>query len=120
MTKSLSLNLNFDLKKLTNTKLILWLTYIFNIFDLIVTIALFQVFGTDIELNPVGVVLYDYGLLAFCKIFVIGFAMIVLNKMFKKAPHMEWMKWVIFAVYGGLTVYHIWGCNALLSAMGMI
>ena len=115
MTKNLSLN--FNLKKIANTKLILWITYIFNIFDLIVTVILFNFFGTEIELNPVGVVLYDYGLLAFYKIFVIGFAMFVWYKMIQKAPRMEWTKWIPFIVYGVLALYHIWGCSSLIGAM---
>lgn len=115
MTRNLTLNFYF--KKLTNTKLILWLTYIFNIFDLVVTLALFQLFGTGIELNPVGVALYDYGLLVFYKIFVIGFAMFVWYKVIQKAPRMEWTKWILFMVYGILAVYHVWGCKSLIGAM---
>ena len=115
MTKNLTIN--FDFKKITNTKLILWLTYIFNIFDLIVTVVLFKIFGTEIELNPVGVALYDFGLLAFYKIVVIGIAMIVWYKMIQKAPRLEWTKWILFIVYGVLVLYHIWGCKSLIGVM---
>ena len=63
------------------TRLIL--TYIFNIFDLIVTMYLVRLFGLSIEGNPIGRWLIKTNLQYFVKIVIIGALLLEIGKLSK-------------------------------------
>ena len=102
--------------RMTNLKTILISTYALNLFDLVVTMVLFAIFGSEIELNPLAIILYNYGLIYPAKIIGIGAALCLMYFSIIKVPRLEWTKWIVFDAYAMLAVYHIWGCGALINA----
>lgn len=90
-------------------------TYVMNILDWAVSIFLFSVFTTDIELNPLGVILYDAKSLALYKFGIIGFALLILYKVTEKYPKYKWACWIPFGVYTVLTMWHVFGMISLYA-----
>ena len=85
----------------------LTLTYIFNIFDLIVTMYLVRLFGLSIEGNPIGRWLISSGFVYLFKIGVVGIALIAIwlaGK--KKEKSANIFSWLLLVVYLSLVVYH--------------
>ena len=103
------------LKELFDVKNVLFATYLMNVYDVIISVKLFKDFGKEIELNPLGILLYEKGMLYPAKLIGVGIASIVLYEMLLKRPNLEWVKWIVFGVYFALTIYHIFGSTLLYS-----
>jgi hypothetical protein len=89
------------------------LTSLFNVIDLIITVALVSMFGIGIELNPLGVALFssEYLLLLY-KVVIVNICLIILYK-FRELKVARVGSWVVFIVYGFLTLYHVVGITVL-------
>ena len=83
------------------------ITYLLNLFDLLMTNRLISLYGIEIEANPIGRLLYENNLTGFVKIFVIGLLLILLRSLLSQNKHMEWIAYIPLVVYGLLALYHI-------------
>ena len=89
-------------------------TSIFNTFDLIFTLFLVSLFGLGIEVNPIGVALFQNGIVLFLiKIGLVNLMLVVLYKLrYYKIARLG--SWLVFIVYGCLTLYHVVGVGLLI------
>lgn len=69
-------------------------TSVFSTFDLIMTMILVSMFGIGIELNPIGVALF--------------------SNITRHYPISKFGSWIVFIVYGGLTLWHLMGIALLI------
>ena len=90
-------------------KLTLITTSLFNTFDLIMTMILVSMFGIGIELNPVGVALFSNNIVLF--LIKIGLVNVLLFSLYKLKDYKIAIvgSWLVFIVYGCLTLYHVVG-----------
>lgn len=89
-------------------------TSLFNTFDLIFTLFLVSLFGLSIEANPIGrVMLSNPILLLVTKIVVVNLFLLLLYK-FKDYKLARVGSWIVFIVYGCLTLYHLVGVGLLI------
>lgn len=90
-------------------------TSLFNTFDLIFTLFLVSLFGLGIEANPIGkVMLQNTTLLIIGKIVVVNLLLLLMYKL----KHLRIAKigsWIVFIVYGCLTLYHMVGVGLLIT-----
>ena len=108
------------LKKIFEMRNVLFMTYAMNLYDLFLSVRLFNDFGKEIELNPIGIWLYEKEMIYPAKMIGIGGALTVLGFMIWKKPKLEWTKWIVFGVYLALTIYHIFGSKALYGVMNAV
>lgn len=95
-------------------KLRLISTSVFNTLDMIFTLFLVSVFGLEIEANPIGrVMLSDPILLFVSKIVVVNLFLLLLYK-FKDYKLARVGSWIVFIVYGCLTLYHVVGITLVI------
>lgn len=89
-------------------------TSIFNTFDLIFTLFLVSLFGLGIEANPIGrVMLSNPILLLVTKIVVVNLFLVLLYK-FRNFRLARVGSWIVFIVYGCLTLYHLVGITLVI------
>lgn len=90
-------------------KLRLFITYILNIIDLIITMYLIRLFGLSIEGNPIGRWLIKTNLQYFVKIVVIGALLLGIGKLSKGncKKIADIASWVLIIAYLILIFYHI-------------
>lgn len=87
---------------------------VFNTFDLIFTLFLISLFGLSIEVNPIGrVMLSNPILLLVTKIVVVNLFLVLLYK-FRNFRLARVGSWIVFVVYGGLTLYHVVGIGLMI------
>jgi hypothetical protein len=91
------------------------LTSLFNIIDLIITVALVSMFGIGIELNPIGVALFSNSVVLFLYKFVVVSICLFILYLFRKKRVAIIGSWVVFIVYGILTLYHVLGISLLMK-----
>ena len=72
-----------------NMKIRLIITYLLNLFDLVMTTHWVNKFGIDIEANPIGRWLYQKHLAVPVKVFGVGVALLALYHALKSHPQME-------------------------------
>ena len=91
--------------------------YVLNLFDCIVTLWFFSLFGIDIESNPFGVALLQSPIVTVLfKVVVIGLALLVLYQYRDRKAAQTGMN-AAFVVYSLLTVYHIIMITIVLSIL---
>lgn len=78
-----------------------------NIFDLLCTNKWIQLYGLEIEANPIGRFLYDINFVMFFKIAIIGLLLIFLCEQSYKHYYARLGLFIIFGVYVALTIFHI-------------
>lgn len=83
------------------------ITFLFNIFDWLFTRHWVQLYGAEIEGNPVGRwMLATPGRQIVCKLLLPAAALLLLYA--TKCNNFSYAaSWVVFGVYAALTVYHI-------------
>lgn len=84
------------------------LTYLLNLFDLVVTTHWIKKFGIEVEANPIGRFLYKTGIVYPVKIIVIGLLLLFIYIVTYSEGTMQWIGIVPFIVYSLLTIYHIY------------
>lgn len=90
-------------------------TSVFNTFDLIFTLFLVSLFGLGIEANPIGRVMLSNPILLFIsKIVVVNLFLLLLYK-FRNFRLAKVGSWIVFIVYGCLTLYHVVGVGFLIT-----
>jgi hypothetical protein len=90
-------------------------TSIFNTFDLLFTLFLVSLFGLEIEANPIGRVMLSNPILLFIsKIVVVNLFLLLLYK-FRNFRLARVGSWIVFIVYGCLTLYHLVGVGFLFT-----
>jgi len=90
-------------------------TSLFNTFDLIYTLFLVGLFGLGIEANPIGRVMLSNPILLFIsKIVVVNLFLLLLYK-FRDYKLARVGSWIVFIVYGCLTLYHAVGVGLLIT-----
>lgn len=88
-------------------------TSVFNTFDLVMTMILVSLFGIGIELNPIGVALFSNNVVLFLvKLGVVNVLLIVLYRL-RHYKIARVGSWLVFIVYGCLTLYHVVGVGFL-------
>ena len=88
-------------------------TSVFNTFDLLFTLFLVSLFGLGIEANPIGRVMLSNPILLFIsKIVVVNLFLVLLYK-FRNFRLARVGSWIVFIVYGCLTLYHVVGVGFL-------
>ena len=81
--------------------------YVLNLFDCIVTLWFFSLFGISIESNPFGVALLQNPIVTLLfKVVVIGLALLVLYQYRDRKAAQTGMN-AIFIVYSLLAIYHV-------------
>jgi hypothetical protein len=90
-------------------------TSLFNTFDLIYTLFLVALFGLSIEANPIGRVMLSNPILLFIsKIVVVNLFLLLLYK-FRNFRLAKIGSWIVFIVYGCLTLYHLVGIGLMIT-----
>ena len=84
-------------------------TSVFNTFDLAMTVVLVSMFDIGIELNPIGVALFSNNILLF--VVKLGLVNVLLFSLYKLKDYKiaRVGSWLVFIVYGCLTLYHVVG-----------
>lgn len=89
-------------------------TSLFNTFDLVMTMVLVSMFGLGIEANPIGRVMLSNPILLFIsKIVVVNLFLLLLYK-FRNFRLARVGSWIVFIVYGCLTLYHLVGIGLMI------
>ena len=89
-------------------------TSMFNTFDLIYTLFLVSLFGLSIEANPIGRVMLSNPILLFItKIVIVNLFLVLLYK-YRNLRFARLGSWLVFIVYGCLTLYHLVGIGLLI------
>lgn len=83
------------------------ITYLLNLFDLAITSYWVNRYGTEIEGNPIGKILYETKAVYPVKILVVGALLALLWWLTELEPSYKWVGYVPLVAYTGLTVYHI-------------
>lgn len=83
------------------------IAYVLNIIDYLFTRHWVNLYGIDIEGNPIGRWLIENHLAVPVKVFGVGGLLIVLYHALKKHPKWNWTSWLLLAVYSVLAIYHI-------------
>lgn len=89
-------------------------TSIFNTFDLIFTLFLVSLFGLEIEANPIGRVMLSNPILLFISKIVVVNLFIVLLYKYRNFRLARVGSWIVFIVYGCLTLYHLVGIGLMI------
>lgn len=87
--------------------MILFITYLLNLFDLFMTHLYVNRYGISVEGSPIGRWLFENNMTWIVKIFGVGFFLIVLSVCVRKRPKYTWVSYIPFAAYVLLTVYHL-------------
>ena len=89
-------------------------TSVFNTFDLIMTMILVSLFGLGVELNPIGVALFSNNILLFLvKLGLVNLLLVVLYRL-RHYKIARVGSWIVFIVYGCLTLYHLVGIGLMI------
>ena len=83
------------------------ITYLLNLFDLVMTNRLVNMYGLSVEGNPIGRWLYTYDMAWVVKVFGVGALLLVIGLGIKKKPQLKWLAYIPLVVYGLLAIYHI-------------
>ncbi len=96
-------------------KVRLWLTSIFNVLDLTITMILVNIYGIGIELNPFGRFLFNNNLLLFFYKFVIVSLCLLILWKYHKYTISKLGAWLVFMVYTILIIYQLMGLILLFT-----
>lgn len=83
------------------------ITYLLNLFDLAMTNRLVNMYGLEIEGNPIGRWLYTYDMAWVVKVIVVGGLLVVMGACIRKRPKLAWVAYIPLVAYGLLALYHI-------------
>lgn len=93
---------------ITNMKVRLAITYIFNLIDLIATMYLVSLFGLSVEGNPIGRWLIRTNLVYPFKIIVMGGLLLTIGLLGKiDNKYASALSWITLVIYTLVVLYHI-------------
>ena len=87
--------------------MILFITYLLNLFDLAMTSLWVRLYGIEAEANPIGRWLFESNLSWVVKIFAVGGLLAVLGVCIHKHPQNAWTAFIPLVAYGLIAVYHV-------------
>ena len=96
------------------------MVFILNIFDLLATTLWIQLFGSEVEGNPLARIMFENNSIYFAKTIGVALCVIFLRKVIPTHKKYEWLTWVIFVVYAALAVYHLFLGFRLLMIFGFL
>lgn len=85
----------------------LLIAYILNLLDYAITAYWVNLYGTDIEANPLMRWAFENNVAWAVKIFAVGALMALVGYLVKRYHKCAWSGWVLLVAYSALTVYHI-------------
>ena len=85
----------------------LLIAYALNIIDYLITLRWVNLYGTEIEANPLMRWAFENDCAWAVKIFAVGALMAVVGVCIHFKPKVAWSGWVLLAAYAAVTVYHI-------------
>ena len=85
----------------------LLIAYALNIIDYIITLRWVNLYGTEIEANPLMRWAFENDCAWAVKIFGVGGLLALLGVCAYKKPSTAWGGWVLLVAYAAVTVYHI-------------
>ena len=94
--------------------MILFITYLLNLFDLIMTTLWVRLYGIEAEANPVGRWMFNHNIAWAVKIFAVGGLLALMGICIRKRPKYAPVAYIPLVVYGVLAGYHLVICRNLL------
>ena len=85
----------------------LLIAYALNIIDYALTAYWVNLYGTEIEANPLMRWAFENNVAWAVKIFAVGALMAVVGVCIYFKPKVAWSGWVLLAAYAAVTAYHI-------------
>ena len=85
----------------------LLIAYALNIIDYAFTAYWVNLYGTDIEANPLMRWAFENDCACAVKILGVGALMAVVGVCIRYKPKLAWSGWVLLVAYAAVTVYHI-------------
>ena len=84
----------------------LLLAYQLNIIDYLFTRHWVNLYGIDIEGNPLGRWMYENDLAGIVKIFIVGGLLALLGVCIRLQPKAKWVAYIPLVVYSLIVIYH--------------
>jgi hypothetical protein len=81
-------------------------TYLLNIVDYLETIYAVQLFGIEVELNPIGRFLLENNCAWVPKIIIVPMSLIAIGFIVKIEKRWTWLVYVLFALYLAVTLHN--------------
>lgn len=85
----------------------LLIAYALNIIDYLITLRWVNLYGTEVEANPLMRWAFENNVAWAVKIFAVGALMAVVGVCIHFKPKVAWSGWVLLVAYAAVTVYHI-------------
>lgn len=82
-------------------------SYIFNLFDLGMTLLWTRRFGADTEASPLGRWILEHGALYTVKGYAVGVLLVTMWVIIRKRPSLTWTAYLPAGAYTLLAVYHV-------------
>lgn len=86
--------------------ILLIVTYILNLIDYAQTIYVVQIFGTCVEVNPIGRFLLENNLVGICKIVLAPILLSLMGWILKDNEDMDWAAYVVFVAYIAVVLHN--------------
>jgi len=87
--------------------ILLIIAYILNIIDYIFTARWIELYGIDIEANPIALWMFENNVAWVFKILIVGGLFAVLGYFIHRCPKAARVVYIPLAVYGLIVIYHI-------------
>ena len=94
--------------------MIILITYLLNLYDLVMTTLWVNLYGLSIEGNPIGRWMLVHNVAWVVKIFVVGALLAAMGVCIRKRPQLAWAAYIPFTAYAALAAYHIVIANIVL------
>lgn len=85
----------------------LLIAYALNIIDYLFTRHWVNLYGIDIEGNPIGRWLFENNLAFSCKFILVPILLALLGVCIAKHPQAKWVAYIPLVVYGLIDIYHL-------------
>lgn len=85
----------------------LFIAYLLNIIDYLFTSHWVNLYGINIEGNPLGRWMFENDLVGIVKIFIVGGLFLLLGCLIKRYPKYKWIGLIPLVVYGLIVICHL-------------
>ena len=85
----------------------LFISYLLNIIDYLFTSHWVNLYGIDVEVNPLGRWMFENNVAWVVKILIVGGLFAVIGYFIRKHPKAAWIAFIPLVVYGLIVLYHI-------------
>ena len=94
--------------------MILFITYLLNLFDLFMTTLWVRLYGIEAEANPIGRWMFTHNIAWAVKVFVVGGLLAVMGICIRKRPRLRPVAYIPLVAYAVLAGYHLIILNCLI------